>query len=130
VGRGHGTLERRIPNSPLAAGLRPIPLGPAGTTRLQGGADQGPPSPGIMGTGASGAGTEVREVGRRLQGARVKRRRERVGRDARNEGARGSGWGVGRCNCAVSVCVDTGAEEGAPATQRKGRRSTQELGHS
>lgn len=87
-------------------------------------------APGSWALGSAGQEREVRGVGRRLQGARVKRRRERMGQDARNEGARGNGWGVGRCNCAVSVCVDTGAEEGAPATQRKGGRFTQELGHS
>lgn len=99
-------------------------------------AAQGLESPGILGALADWARTRevgrgMSEVGRRRQGTCFKRRRWRVGRrDARNGGTRGREWDAGGRTCAVSLPVDTVAEEGATATQRKGRCSTQEVGHS
>lgn len=115
--RGHGTLERRIPYSPPAAGLRPIPLWPAETTHLE----------------CSQMTAELQDHGRRVRRGwnrdRASRGRAanggegaRSGTPAWNRGTRGGG--CRRCPCAVSSSMDTGGKESATAPQRKGGRAT------
>lgn len=129
LGRGHGTLERRIPYSPLAVGLRPIPLWPAGTKRLESSQMTRPGVRGAPGSWAPGpAGLEPGVT--RWSGA------ARGSPANGGEGARGGTRGTGRARGWVqmlrlcSKLLRGHWLEGRSHTLRKGRRCTLELGHS
>lgn len=123
--RGHGTLERRMLCSPLAAGLRPIPLWSAGMTfpeswqmtRPRVGGAPGSWAPGPAGAGTGGErGGAVPPGGARQTAVRAPAAERGTG--ARREWGRG-GRECRPCACAVSSSVGTGRKGGATAPRGK-----------